>query len=143
MPGLANGHWSCSEAFGGFCGLANGRLEPPLKDNAGAGKRHGSCREAFGMFCGQANGSIEQLLKDNAGAGKRHGSCREAFGGFWRVSGLANGSLERLLFTHYCTRKVPLSHCYGLLVAFACRSGACWACWGTLSLRNCPNFWSG
>ena len=32
-------HGSCREAFGGFCGLANGRLEPPEKDNAGAGKR--------------------------------------------------------------------------------------------------------
>ena len=31
MPGLANGmgHGSCREAFGEFCGLANGRLEPP------------------------------------------------------------------------------------------------------------------
>ena len=28
------------------------------------------------------------------------------------------------------------------MVAFACGSGACWACWGTLSLRSYANFWS-
>ena len=33
------------------------------------------------------------------------------------------------------------SHCCGLVVAFACESGACWACWGTCSLRSWPDFW--
>ena len=27
------------------------------------------------------------------------------------------------------------------MVAFACGSGACWACWGTFSLRSWPDFW--
>ena len=36
---------------------------------------------------------------------------------------------------------MPLSHCCGLVVAFACGSGACWACWGTFSLRSWPDFW--
>ena len=34
-----------------------------------------------------------------------------------------------------------LSHCCGLVVAFACGSGACWACWGTFSLRSYANVW--
>ena len=27
------------------------------------------------------------------------------------------------------------------MVAFACGSGACWACWGTFSLRSWAGFW--
>ena len=29
-----------------------------------------------------------------------------------------------------------MSHCCGLVVAFACGRGACWACWGTVCLRS-------
>ena len=43
--------------------------------------------------------------------------------------------------SHCCGRGVPLSHCCGLVVAFACGRGACWACWGTFSLRRWANFW--
>ena len=43
--------------------------------------------------------------------------------------------------SHCCGPGVPLSHCCGLVVAFACGSGACWACWGTFSLRSWPDFW--
>ena len=43
--------------------------------------------------------------------------------------------------SHCCDRGVPLSHCCGLVVAFACGRGACWACWGTVSLRSWANFW--
>ena len=60
----------------------------------------------------------------------------EGFGGFeaWQTAALnaykkpllrPEGALEPLL----C-----------LVVAFACGSGACWACWGTLSLRSYANF---
>ena len=27
------------------------------------------------------------------------------------------------------------------MVALACGSGACWACWGTFALRTWPDFW--
>ena len=32
--------------------------------------------------------------------------------------------------SHCCGRGDALSHCCGLVVAFACGRGACWACWG-------------
>ena len=38
--------------------------------------------------------------------------------------------------SHCCGRGDALSHCCGLAVAFACRRGACWACWGTVCLRS-------
>ena len=43
--------------------------------------------------------------------------------------------------SHCCSRGVPFSYCCGLVVACACGSGACWACWGTLSLRSWADFW--
>ena len=88
-------------------------------------------------------------------------------GGFclraWRVLGLLGylfpaelgGLLERLeglrpgkrqpwtpIRSHCCGRGVPLSHCCGLVVAFACGRGACWACLGTFSLPSWEDFWS-
>ena len=45
-------------------------------------------------------------------------------------------------YSHCCGRGVPLSHCCGLVVAFACGRGACWACWGTFSLRSWADFWT-
>ena len=62
----------------------------------------------------------------------------EGFGGFeaWQTAAL-NAYKKPLL-----RPGVPLSHCCGLVVAFACGSGACWACWGTLSLRSWADFWS-
>ena len=58
MSQLANGMGAAEKRLG-VLRLANGTLEPPDKDNAGAGKRHGSCREAFAGFCGLANGRLE------------------------------------------------------------------------------------
>ena len=63
----------------------------------------------------------------------------------WRVlEGLRPGKRQPWtpIRSHCSGRKVPLSHCCGLVVACACGSGACWACWGTLSLRSYANFWS-
>ena len=34
--------------------------------------------------------------------------------------------------SHCCGRGDALSHCCGLVVAFACGRGACWTCWGTV-----------
>ena len=54
----------------------------------------------------------------------------------WRVlEGLRPGKRQpgTPIRSHCSGRKVPLSHCCGLVVACACGSGACWACWGTLS----------
>ena len=38
--------------------------------------------------------------------------------------------------SHCCGRGDALSHCCGVVVAFACGRGACWACWGTVCLRS-------
>ena len=62
----------------------------------------------------------------------------------WRVlEGLRPGKRQPWtpIRSHCSGRKVPLSHCCGLVVACACGSGACWACWGTFSLRSYANFW--
>ena len=89
-------------------------------------------------------------------------ACSVGRGKEWRVLGLLGylfpaelgGLLERLeglrpgkrqpwtpIRSHCCGRGVPFSHCCGLVVACACGSGACWACWGTLSLRSWADFW--
>ena len=59
----------------------------------------------------------------------------------WRVWGLAQRQTWTPIRSQCCGRGVPLSHCCGLVVAFACGRGACWACWGTVSLRSWANFW--
>ena len=51
------------------------------------------------------------------------------------------GGFEASIRSHCSGRKVPLSHCCGLVVAFACEHGAWRACWVTLSLRSWANFW--
>ena len=62
-------------------------------------------------------------------------------GGFcvreWRVLGL----LGYLFLAELGGLGVPFSPCCGLVVAFACGSGACWACWGTFSRRSWADFW--
>ena len=62
----------------------------------------------------------------------------EGFGGFeaWQTA-----ALNAYIRSHCSGRKVPLSHCCGLVVAFACEHGAWRACWVTLSLRSWANFW--
>ena len=77
------------------------------------------------------------------------GACGGLLG--YLVPAELGGLLERLrpgkrqpwtpIRSHCCGRGVPLSHCCGLVVAFACGRGACWACWGTFSLPSWADFW--
>ena len=91
---------------------------------------------------------------------ERRGACWACWGTFclrsWafcmrecaELGGLLEGleRLERLrpvkrqpgtpIRSHCCGRGDALSHCCGLVVAFACGRGACWACWGTVCLRS-------
>ena len=61
----------------------------------------------------------------------------EAFGGFEALQTAALNAQKKPC----CGRGVPWSHCCGFVVSFVCGSGACWACWGTFSLRSWADLW--
>ena len=145
----------------GLEGLRPGKRQPwtPIRSHCcgwGVPLSH-CCRLVVAFACGRGacGGALQPLLWPCSGFCVRE----------WRVLGLLGylfpaelggplEGLERLRpgkrqpwtpirgpYSHGCGRGVPFSYCCGLVVAFACGSGACWACWGTFSVRSWADFW--
>ena len=81
--------------FGGFCGLANGRLQLSQEEKAAAGKRHEGCSGGFGGFWRVLGGfagsqtagfNFHKMRRPRLANGKRAAAeGLVGFGGFWRV----------------------------------------------------------
>ena len=88
------------------------------------------CGLVVAFACGRARGM--DALTIERYAGKRPARHLKGFKGLKPVKRQPWTPIT----SHCCGRGDALSHCCGLVVAFACGRGACWACWGTVCLRS-------
>ena len=126
----------------------------------GATKLGGSCREEAAARKLPRGALGMDALTTERYAGTRPARHFKRFKGFegWQTAGLNALTTDAMCRQtagckqqgsrktgstpfHCCGRGEPLSHCCGLVVAFACGSGVCWACWGTFCLRSWADFW--